>query len=256
MKKPLLLSFISASSLLITSQTVVNFNVNDCSGTNHDLFTELNSGKAVVIAFVMPCSQCVSGANMAQTAANSFSNTNPGQVPFYIIDDYGNTNCTSLTNWCNSNSLTAASAKITNSVIDMNNYGGSGMPKILILGGGSNHTIHYNVNNTGFTVQDMQTAISQALGPVSVKESENNEIKLSYSPNPSNGNVKIMTRSDRNAKSVIEVYDLLGKKIHTLNIDVVEGRSEQNLDLTDLNEGIYFLKLDGKTFTDKLIISH
>jgi hypothetical protein len=256
MKKLLLLSFISASSLLITAQTVVNFNVNDCSGTNHDLFTELNSGKAVVIAFVMPCSQCVSGANMAQTAANSFSNTNPGQVPFYIIDDYGNTNCISLTNWCNSNSLTATTAKITNSVIDMTNYGGSGMPKILILGGGSNHTIHYNVNNTGFTVQDMQTAISQALGPVNVKESENKEIHFSCSPNPSNGNVKMLIRSNSNTKSVIEVYDLLGKKMKTLNMDIAEGKSEHDIDLTDLNEGLYFLKLNGKISTDKLIISH
>ena len=55
MKKLLL-----ASSLLLLSgfiafgQTAVNFTGNDCAGTSHTLFTELDAGKVIVVTFVMP----------------------------------------------------------------------------------------------------------------------------------------------------------------------------------------------------------
>jgi hypothetical protein len=41
------------------SQTAADFTANDCNGTSHHLFAELNAGKVVVVAFVMPCTDCI-----------------------------------------------------------------------------------------------------------------------------------------------------------------------------------------------------
>ena len=37
------------------AQTATDFTANDCAGTSHHLFAELDAGKIIVAAFVMPC---------------------------------------------------------------------------------------------------------------------------------------------------------------------------------------------------------
>lgn len=55
MKKSLLLCVSILFSVLLFSQTTAtNFTVDDCNGVTHDLFTELDEGKVVIIAWVMP----------------------------------------------------------------------------------------------------------------------------------------------------------------------------------------------------------
>src|SRR5437762_9149444 len=92
MKKTLVIAMASMISVFGFSQTAGNFTCNDCSGTNHDLFTELNAGKVIVIAWVMPCSNCISGALAGYTEVQNF----PGQAYFYLSDDVANTTCSTL----------------------------------------------------------------------------------------------------------------------------------------------------------------
>ena len=53
--------------------TATNFTANDCSGTPHTLFTELDAGKVVVIAFVMPCATCIAPTLSAYNHALSYA---------------------------------------------------------------------------------------------------------------------------------------------------------------------------------------
>src|SRR5690606_34972739 len=88
--------------------TATNFNCNDCEGENHDLFDELDAGHVVVIVWVMPCATCINGALSAQTEVQNALMKRPGEVKFFLVDDYATTSCKSLKTWCTQNSITEA----------------------------------------------------------------------------------------------------------------------------------------------------
>ena len=60
MKKTLLTAISGLFTILGFAQTTAtDFTANDCGGTSHTLFTELNAGNVIVITWVMPCSSCI-----------------------------------------------------------------------------------------------------------------------------------------------------------------------------------------------------
>ncbi len=240
-----------------TAQTATNFNCNDCSGTNHDLFTELNSGKVVVIAFVMPCASCIGPSLSAYNEAQNYSSSNPGQVLFYCADDFANTSCASLTTWCNANGLGNAT-KFSNTAVVETPYGAGGMPKILVFGG-LNHTVFYNQN--GMDVLAFNTAINNALAAaaVGVKEYSVDNFQLSLFPNPVTDKKPVVSyQLKRNEEVSIDIYNTLGDLVKSVQKEELSaGNHEQQINLTALSTGTYFIKLKAGDKTDfiKFIIS-
>jgi len=57
MKKQILtFTFLILNTFGLIAQTnATDFTANDCDGVSHHLFSELDNGKVVVIAWVMPC---------------------------------------------------------------------------------------------------------------------------------------------------------------------------------------------------------
>ena len=132
MKLRILLLF-SLLQTIAFAQTATDFTANDCDGTSHNLFTELNSGKVIVICWVMPCSACKGPALTTQNVVNSYLTSHPHTVYMYMCDDYANTTCTSLDSWRNNNGITSATL-FSDAAINMADYGGNGMPKIVVIG--------------------------------------------------------------------------------------------------------------------------
>src|SRR3990170_3524731 len=99
MKKLILSLSIICCAFFTNAQTATNFNCNDCNAVNHDLFTELNSGKVIVLCWVMPCGACSAPAQSAHNIVQSYSVSNPGQVLFYLCDDFGTTSCPTMNSW-------------------------------------------------------------------------------------------------------------------------------------------------------------
>jgi len=160
MKRSILLSLSILYAIITFSQDyATDFSVDDCSGNFHNLFTELDEGKVIVIAWVMPCFGCIGPALEAYTVAKSFESTHPGQVLYYMPDDYANTSCSSLTSWAENNSMGEADAYFSHSDINMNDYGTPGMPKIVVVGC-SSHKVFYNMNYTAAGIED---AINEAI---------------------------------------------------------------------------------------------
>jgi hypothetical protein len=250
--KKFLLSFGIIASFGSVAQTATNFNVNDCSGNNHDLFTELNAGKVVVITWVMPCVNCVGGATSAQNAVNSFSATNPGQILNYIADDYGNSSCSTVSNWCTTSGLTP-DAVFSSTVVSMSPYGAAGMPKAIVLGG-SSHTVFYNVNGSGnISTPAIQSAITNALATVGIKENTSSSFKTKISPNPVNNEMSVSFISS--SKLTLEIYSILGQKVKEIqNTDA----GDVKINTEGLNNGSYFIKItDGKkSEVVKFLIAH
>lgn len=261
MKKTLLTAISGLFTILGFAQTTAtDFTANDCGGTSHTLFTELNAGNVIVITWVMPCSSCITGAKNAGTAVNSFASSHPGRVKTYIVDDTGNSTCSDLTSWESSNSITTPNATFANSgnAIKMTDYGATGMPKIVVLGGPS-HTVYYNVANAGSS-SAIQTAINNALNAMTGVTDISNQISsvASY-PNPSSTLTSISYSLETPGDVNIEIYNLIGKNIKTIfSGNENTGDHKISFDSSSLDNGIYLVKIiAGRTEkTIKLSVSH
>lgn len=160
MKRCILISLCILCAAITYSQTIAtDFTADDCNGISHSLFTELDEGKVIVIAWVMPCFSCIGPALAAYTAVESFGSTHPGQVKFYLADDYANTSCASITSWASTNSMGESNAIFSKSDISMSDYGAAGMPKIVVVGC-SGHKVYFNMN---YSTAGIENSISDAL---------------------------------------------------------------------------------------------
>lgn len=77
---------------------------------------------------------------------------------------------------------------------------------------------------------------------------------LKLFPNPTSGNVNIIGETVSSLKS-IEIYNVLGSSVKTLEVSTTNTSFEMNL--TDLNKGIYLVKMNnknGNSKTQKLVL--
>ena len=105
MKKLTLFIALSLINISIVFAQATDFTTDDCNGITHNLFDSLDAGNVIVISWVMPCGPCATYTIPAYAAVQSFASSHPGQVDFYLVDDYANTPCPTLVNWGNSNNM-------------------------------------------------------------------------------------------------------------------------------------------------------
>lgn len=258
MKKILLsLTMLLTSSITFFGQT--DFNVTDCAGTPHQLFSELDGGKVVVLVWVMPCSSCITGAKTAYNAAQSFASSNPGRVVYYLIDDAGG-NCGTLSSWATTNTITPSSVFAnTGNVINMTNYGStSGMPKVVVLGGNA-HAIFYNQINSGFNQAAITTAITNALASqnsIGINENASTDFELSLFPSPVSSIAKISYTLEQTTDVCFDVYNMLGEKVKTIAIEKqIAGKLETQINIESLCNGVYFVQLKADNRTEVIKFS-
>ena len=234
---------ITLFSIATAQTTATNFNVSDCAGNPHNLFSELDAGKIIVMAWVMPCGSCGVPAKAAFDAVQTFSTSHPGIVKFYLIDDYANTNCTSLTNWGNTNGMSGATV-FSNAAISMTDYGTPGMPKIVVLGN-STHAIYMNLNS-GVNQTNVQAAINTAINasPSLINENVVNILNLKMYPCPTKDKIEITYNLISSPSVSIEITNVLGEIVKQLTINQNSiGKNAATVDLSELNNGNYFITL-------------
>ncbi len=254
-----LFSFVLIACSGFSQTTATNFNCNDCSGNNHDLFAELNSGKVIVLDWVMPCSSCLLPSKTAYNIVQSYAATNPGKVFMYIADDYANNSCTQLNGWVDQYSM-PNTTRFSNSVIDMSKYGSSGMPKIVIMGG-INHTIFFNeINTAAGDVTKIQVAINAALTAASISKNPESDVAISINPNPAIINANVSLTLKNSVEVTIEVFNSLGQKVMTVinNELLAQGKNDIEISTSDISEGLYLVKVTEPfgTKTLRLAVSH
>lgn len=242
---------ILATSLLSAQTTATDFTANDCSGTSHHLFAEMDAGKIIVAAFVMPCGSCAPNSIAAYNAVQSYASSNPNTVYFYLVDDNANTSCNTLTSWGNSNSMSNA-IKFSNSAFTMSDYGTPGMPKIVVMGG-SNHSIVYN-KNSGVSTSGVQAAINSLLSASVNEIKENTPFSLKAIPNPGNGVFNLEYSVQNNSDVVIELFTVSGKLIKMIEEKNVQSGSHSVLfdSSNNLETGSYFVKVTSNNETQTI----
>ncbi len=241
MKKQFLIILLSCFVALGMAQTATNFTANDCSGNSHDLFSDLDSGKVIVICWVMPCSACVSGALTTYNIVQSYTSAYPGKVIMFLCDDYANTVCSSLNSWADSHGLSRA-ARFSNAAINMTDYGTTGMPKIVVLGG-VDHAVLYNADYT-VDASSMQSAIEGALTTTSIHDIGGVVSAFNLFPNPSSTSTDIEFNLSKDADINIDLFNLQGELIHHIyNGGLSAGENNIPINVSSYAAGTYFVKL-------------
>ncbi|HCS21430.1 MAG TPA: hypothetical protein DIW47_12865 [Bacteroidetes bacterium] len=246
---PALLLLLSVSASY--AQTAQDFTTNDCGGISHHLFSELDSGKIVVICFVMPCASCIGPAQAANTTVQEFASTHPGKVRFYLADDFANTPCGTLVSWANNNGMSGVTC-FSNQGVTLSPYGAGGMPKTVVLGG-SDHKVHF-VEDDGLNTTNLKAAINSAILLSSVPEGEAKaDFQLKVYPNPATDQITVQYVLSESSPLSFEVYNLLGVRVNEVAVDSQDpGEQSATIDLVGLGEGIYFIKMKGGEFSQTI----
>jgi hypothetical protein len=257
MKKILLFAITALAGISGMAQTTApNFNANDCDGTNHDLYSELNAGKVVVIVFVMPCTACIGPALSAYNEVQNWSSSNPGRVVMYISDDLGTTSCTTLTNWIATNGMTGTPG-ISNTALKEADYGSGGMPKTVVIAGDTHEVIF--TQNGSLNATNFNAAINQAL-IAGIMENSKADFKLSLFPNPSaTSQASISYTLKESADITVEIYNSVGSKAKVFNFENQPAGNQQSiLNFETLTNGVYFMKLNAGSGSQvlKFTVSH
>ena len=231
--------------------TATNFTTDDCNGISHTLFDELDNDEVIVIAWVMPCNPCATYAGYAADAAQSFSTSHPGRVKYYLADDFGNNTCSYLSGWAANWNITT-DAIFSDALLDMNDYGTTGMPKVVVLGKNT-HTIYYNKNDNKITQTEVEEAITLALTTtVAIDEQIDYDLKLTAYPNPTNGTIY----AEYNSKTPVhfDVINMLGENVLSKK---TSNTTNTKIDVSNLSKGFYFLQMttDSKTTSLKFTLN-
>lgn len=258
MKSIILLLLAAMFTLGSNAQTAINFESTDCEGNPHNLFTELDEGKVVVLCWVMPCGTCADPAKTSHNIVQSFQTNYKDRVYFYLIDDYANTNCTSLNSWGNSYQMPSSSfcARFSDPSIKMTDYGSVGMPKIVALSG-KDHAVIYN-KNYEVDATALQTRISNALMTTSANDVS---VKLSATlePNPSADRTLLSFSTSETSDFSIEIVNSLGQQVMSLFSGIEpQDAGSVSLNTSLLNTGVYYVMVSNakRKNTLKLVVVH
>jgi thiol-disulfide isomerase/thioredoxin len=239
-------------------QTVADFTVTDTDGNTHTLSTYTNAGKWVVLDFFfVDCPPC-------QATAPIFNE---------LHEKYG----------CNSADLVCISVN-TGQDTDADvqgfeaTHGGSFSHAPAISGDGGSSAVNTAFNPTAYptycligadmklknadiwplaNVGSFETAFSSAgFSPAPTACSavaSTEELTLTDAqifPNPSAGNVSVRFNNAVSSDVTIEVTNMVGQIVYSSSTSSVAGSNAYDLNLADLNDGQYIVKIDnGQTQT-------
>ncbi len=224
---------LSALLTLNAQTTALDFTANDCDGVPHNLFSELEAGNAVILEMVMMgCQPCITAAQSLTENVLPYV-SDPTRVKLFSIGFSNSVTCTQINNWKTANGFThpvfaGMSAQTTY-------YGGMGMPTVVVLGGGSSHTVYYSeLGHANSENPAIIEAVNTALAAATVIPDLKAPVAVA-SPNPAQDVLTITGGSWDRAR----VLDLQGKEVSDARVQ--NGR----VDVSRLERGAYVMVLSG-----------
>lgn len=259
MKKTLILASILFAGLVANAQTVMDFHRNDCNGNMHHLFADLDAGNAVILEFFMlNCTPCVTAGSKLEMMKSDLLASYPGRVKSYAIGFTNAYTCTDIADWVSTNQFT--SMPMDSGYAMVTNYGGFGMPTVVILGGGTSHAI-LGSPYIGFTNSDTLTMAADVRAfldtPTAIAQPVA-QPALSIFPQPADDRLQIDLQVQAGDLQV-SILDLTGQTVQTVYSGMhAAGSFSHTMSTTALPAGIYVLKLcQGNTHLSKrLVVAH
>ena len=241
------------------AQTPMQISGPDCNGVNHDLFAELDAGKAVVVFFFMDaCGSCPPVAAKVQTMCNSILSNYPGMITGYALPYINSTTCTATANWVVNNSLPLYSP-YDSGAVQVANYGGFGMPTLAVVAGSSHEVLYTTVGYSSGDTADIATSIHGFFNTTVVNELPAVEGALTIFPNPVNTQFNVQFNLKEAAEVSIELFTLHGDKVSMLSTEKMKaGFVQKAFAASSFAPGLYLVKttINGNSSFNKLNISH
>lgn len=228
----IILFSISAKSLAQAN----DFAQYDCDGQYHHLFGELDSGKVVVMEFVMDCQLCVDAANDLEILLSQFQQQYPGVIRVYQFAYSTLMDCDDMKAFRDSGNFQSEVFEENNHL--MAHYGGFGMPTIGVAAGPNHLDIFSSVGFMTSDTAQLGIALRNYFATISVSETEA-EPFVSVYPNPAGD--KLGVYSDSDEEVLFELFNTSGAKI--LYSFLIRDPYQQNLiDLSGIATGLYYAK--------------
>ena len=248
---------LGVSTALYSQNKAMDFNRKDCDGKEQKLFTELDSGKAIVLFFFMPnCSSCPSPAQRVNKMMANLNMQYPGKVKGYVMPYNNSTTCAVSDNFRGSNYLTTFSA-LDSGAKQVAHYGGFGMPTVVLLGGKDHRVLFSTLSFRTADTTVMRDSIKMMLsgGRTGIYENQESVREVQVYPNPVSDAVNVKLELLKKSKLSISVLTLEGKKIQAL-LDENEGAGivNKSFPLNNLAAGTYFIQIEagGKSTLHKI----
>lgn len=253
MKKLILCSLALMFTYMISKAqtTAQDWTKTDCNGNAHHLFSELDSGKCIILAFDMipSCQFCIDAANLLEPIVERCKLQYPSKVGFYCIGFVNSYTSDEMKNWETANGF-HHDALFTKGASDVAYYGGMGMPTIVVIGKNT-HQVYFNKRGISFSdTTKFKTAIQNVLSSANGVEETQSDVDIVISPNPAKGSITIQMNVDTQENSSIELVGLSGQIIQSIYSGRVEaGLFEKTISTNHFVSGVYFLKvtIDGVT---------
>lgn len=245
-------------SISLAQSTAMDFNMDDCNGNMHNLYSELDQEKVVILEFFMTnCNPCITAGNGLNAMRESLLLQYPGQVLFYQFAFNNSTNCTVISDWASSHGYN--SVAFDSGAAQVAYYGGFGMPTVVVVAG-SSHEIIYN--ELGFSPKDTQAiamSIHDFFNISGIAQHPSVISSIAIFPNPAAGKAIIKLQIKETTELTLQLTDLSGKIVSTIfSGTAVAGNFEQMVQTASFAEGLYLVKAlsEGKEVVSKLQVTH
>ncbi|MCC7029722.1 MAG: T9SS type A sorting domain-containing protein [Chitinophagaceae bacterium] len=265
-KKSLLLTLLLTAlffSHTVKAQTAQQINGPDCNGVTHDLFSELDAGKAVIVYFFMPnCNYCPPPADKIQTMANNIMQNYPGKITAYARPYNNVTTCQATASWVSTNNLNFY-APYDSGAVQVAYYGGFGMPTVVLLGGADHRVMFFTktfMESDTLIMRDsilaLFTAAPAGLETELLPEGLNS---LEVYPNPVKDLCTVHLDLAEDAQVRIELLDHSGRQIALItDKQNKQGALSYTYDAERLAAGNYSfrIRINDKNISRKVAITH
>ncbi|MEW6469477.1 MAG: T9SS type A sorting domain-containing protein [Bacteroidota bacterium] len=236
---------LGSASAQTSLTTAVDFTVTDVNGNTFNLFNMLNSGKYVCIDFFFTtCGPCQQTSPYFKTTYQNYG-CNSGQV-YFIAMDYGDNNaqCIAYENtYLGGNSgYPVFSGQEGGGTAVCNTYGIGAYPTYILIH--PNKTIieqdMWPISSpASFDAYFSSHGLSQTPCPTGVEEVATAANVMLF-PNPASGQITIAD-ADGGRITAVRVFDMMGKTYIERKFEA--ALPEQQLILSELNSGVYFIEV-------------
>jgi len=111
------------------------------------------------------------------------------------------------------------------------------------------------VHEVQFAYREVPTSIFIPTSVPTTPAANRNFVGQNY-PNPAKGTTSFTVNIDKTANVSIEVSNIMGQKVMSMDKGVVSGAQKFTIDCSSLTSGIYFytVKINGESYTHKMIV--
>lgn len=242
------------------AQFPIQISGNDCDGVPHDLFAELDAGKASVLFYFMDnCGACPPPALAIQVMMNNIMDVYPGMMTGYAMSYLNSTSCADISDWvANYGHLFAP---YDSGEYQVAYYGGFGMPTVVLVGGsGANKRVMFSTQS--FTSSDTTIMRDSVLAlfnsTIGIADLPSSVSTFDVYPNPASENISISINLRENSHLKIDIADISGRQLAVIIDKKLQGIVNRQFNVAELPDGNYLVRLqaNGKTTSRKITVTH